>query len=161
MSLVDFDVAALKEGFALHAWTLGFAESCTGGLMSASLARHSGVSSFFKGSVVSYAGSVKSQVLGVQASTMLSQGQVSRQTAKQMVEGARQVLDVDWAVSVTGIAGPSGGTVDKPVGTVCFGISGPGFAETYQQLFKGNREEVQQQAAQFGFELLLKALGNR
>ncbi|MCB0422809.1 MAG: CinA family protein, partial [Bdellovibrionales bacterium] len=97
---------------------LSLAESCTGGLLSSWIAAQAGVSAFFQGAVVSYAGSVKVGVLGVTRQTLESCGEVSTDVAAEMAAGVCQRMNSDWAVSITGIAGPTGGTEDKPVGTV-------------------------------------------
>lgn len=140
-------------------WQVGLAESCTGGLISACLASQAGVSSFFKGSVVSYARSVKAEVLGVSETVLVASGEVSEPTARAMARGAREILKVDWAVAVTGIAGPSGGTPDKPVGLVHFAVAGPGIEEATHRLFGSqSRQDIQRQAALFAFDLLLSAM---
>lgn len=104
--------------------TVGFAESCTGGLLSSSFAKVAGVSDVFMGSVVSYANHVKVSVLGVKCSTLENFGAVSAECAKEMSEKALMLLKVSYAVAITGIAGPTGGTKDKPVGTVFISVSG-------------------------------------
>lgn len=103
--------------------TIGFAESCTAGMISARVADIAGCSDVLLGGIVSYANEVKMNVLGVSAEVLKTRGAVSEECAAQMAEGARRVLGCDIAVSVTGIAGPGGGTAEKPVGTVCFGLS--------------------------------------
>src|ERR1700722_710617 len=90
--------------------TLGMAESCTGGLISAAITEIPGASNYFYGGLVSYANHTKSELLGVTAKTLRTQGAVSKETALMMARGARRIFKSDWAVSVTGIAGPSGGT---------------------------------------------------
>lgn len=140
-------------------WTVGFAESCTGGLLSAMLASQPGASEFFKGSVVSYARSVKSGVLEIPASLLAVHGEVSQPVAVAMARGARQILEVDWAVAITGIAGPSGGSPEKPVGLVHFAVHGPGVELSEQRLFESpSRQDIQRQAALFAFDLLLSAM---
>jgi PncC family amidohydrolase len=152
-------ILAIANRFNFRGMTLGFAESCTGGLASALLASQPGVSSFFLGSVVSYARSVKSDVLGVPASLLAVHGEVSEPVARAMARGARQNLKVDWAVAITGIAGPNGGTADKPVGLVHFAVCGPGFEVAERRLFGSqSREDIQRQAALFAFDLLLSAV---
>lgn len=139
--------------------TIGFAESCTGGLLSATLTSLPGVSDVFMGSVVSYSYEAKMDLLGVQAGTLKSEGAVSESVALQMAQGARQQLKVAIALAITGIAGPTGGTPDKPVGTVCFAVSGPGLAENViRKHFSGNRSEVQGASVRFALEYLISAL---
>lgn len=98
--------------------TLGFAESCTGGLLAAEITKNPGSSTVLNGSIVSYSNDVKQRVLSVQGKVLNNQGAVSKACAKQMLQGAFEQLNCDYAAAVTGIAGPSGGTEDKPVGTV-------------------------------------------
>ncbi len=110
--------------------TVGTAESCTAGMIASRIADLPGSSDILTGGIVSYANEVKMGVLGVEPGVLERYGAVSEQCAAQMAEGARQVLGCDIAVSVTGIAGPGGGTPEKPVGTVCFGVSDKNGAET-------------------------------
>jgi nicotinamide-nucleotide amidase len=139
-------------------WTLGFAESCTGGLMSSTLTARAGVSDVFLGSVVSYANSIKTEVLQVSEATLSSDGAVSTPTVIQMAQGAQHLLKCHCVVSVSGVAGPSGGSVDKPVGTVCLAVLGPGFEYAVMTRFSGDRNEIQRQSVNKGFELLLQHL---
>lgn len=150
--------ADLEKLCAERGLTIGLAESCTGGLMSSMICERPGASKYFMGAVVCYARAVKESVLKVPARLMQVHGEVSIPVAKAMATGAREVLDCDWSVSITGIAGPSGGSAEKPVGTVCFAIAGPGFVGFETKHFPGSRTDVQQQAAEHAFELLLKAM---
>lgn len=134
--------------------TLSFAESCTGGLLSAQFASLSGVSKVFNGSVVSYANHVKSDLLDVPEELIATFGAVSEQVALKMAEGARMHLRSSWAVSISGIAGPTGGSEAKPVGTVCFGLVGPSVAQTQSSFFKGSRTEIQEKSALFALNTL-------
>ncbi len=149
----------------IHNWfcergqTLGFAESCTGGLLSSLVTEQSGVSSYFMGTVVSYSGKVKERVLGVPKPLMLALGQVSTPVAILMAQGSREVLQCDWSVSITGVAGPSGGSEQKPVGTVCFAVCGPGFEYSEQTFIEGSeRGIIQQRSAEHALKLLKRAL---
>ena len=103
--------------------TIGTAESCTGGLIGAAITSISGSSACFHGGIIAYDNRIKQENLGVQKATLEGYGAVSSQTAKAMAEGAIRTLSVDMAVSVTGIAGPGGGTEEKPVGTVWIGFA--------------------------------------
>ena len=103
--------------------TLGTAESCTGGLVAEMMTNESGASDYFQGAIVSYANSIKTDVLGVPLPLLKEHGAVSTEVARAMAEGARRVLDVDVALAVTGIAGPGGGTEAKPVGLVHFAVA--------------------------------------
>lgn len=112
-------IAALTE----RGLTLSTAESCTGGMIGAALTSIPGASSAYFGGVVSYDNTVKSGILGVKTETLDSFGAVSRECAEEMAEGAKKACGTSLAISVTGIAGPTGGTKDKPVGTVCFALA--------------------------------------
>lgn len=134
--------------------SLGLAESCTGGLLSAQIASLSGVSKVFNGAVVSYANHVKAELLDVPEELLRAFGAVSVQVALKMAEGARAKLRANWAIGITGVAGPTGGTPDKPVGTVCFGLVGPSVAQAECSLFKGSRTEIQEKSALFALNAL-------
>lgn len=140
--------------------TVAFAESCTGGLVAASLAAESGVSDVFHGGVVAYSNDVKTKVLGVPESVIRQLGAVSTTTAVAMARGVSRVIDATWGASITGVAGPSGGTVQKPVGTVCFAIVGPGVEWSSQQHFSGDRNAVQAQSARFLIDSLIQNFGD-
>lgn len=151
-------VQALIDRLRTRNQTVSFAESCTGGLLSATLSAVAGVSDIYLGSIVSYSYQAKVDLLGVSWNVLRVEGAVSDRVARQMARGAREKLKSDWSVSITGIAGPTGGTPEKPVGTVWFAISGPGFEATERKLFSGGRIEIQKQSADFAVELLLKGL---
>lgn len=153
-------VKALEQICRLRRWTLGVAESCTGGLLSSWICSQPGVSSFFVGSVVSYARTVKQNALAVPPSLIKTHGEVSVPVAVAMAKGLRQNFECDWTLSITGIAGPGGGTPEKPVGFVCFGVAGPGFETSVHKQFPagGGREDIQRQAALFAFDLILNAM---
>jgi len=143
--------------FADHGLTAATAESCTGGLVSARLADIPGSSAVLLGGVVSYANEVKENVLGVKKETLLSFGAVSEETAREMAAGARRLTGASVSVSTTGIAGPGGGTAEKPVGTVCFGVSSERgtFALRKQFSPRLTREEIRRRAANEALFLLL------
>lgn len=140
--------------------SLALAESCTGGLLSSYITKLSGVSSFYQGAVVSYSAQVKQNHLGVPHTLIKAHGEVSEPVAKAMAVGARESLNSQWALSITGIAGPNGGTKDKPVGTVCFGVAGPAFVSTKTKYFTGDREQIQLQSCDYALEALIKTLNN-
>ena len=127
--------------------TCATAESCTGGGVGAAITAVPGSSAVYLGGVVSYANEVKSGVLGVKEETLSAVGAVSSETAAEMAAGARRLTGADIAVSVTGIAGPGGGTPEKPVGLVWFGIASNGGVRTEKALFSGDRARVREQAA--------------
>ena len=116
-------VARVSSLLRERGMTLGTAESCTAGMIASRIADLPGSPDILMGGIVSYANEVKTGVLDVDPEVIEKYGAVSEQCAAQMAEGARRALGCDVAVSVTGIAGPGGGTPEKPVGTVCFGVS--------------------------------------
>ena len=140
--------------------TLGFAESCTGGLLSQQITMIPGVSDVFQGAVVSYANQVKQKLLGVSSKTLMAYGAVSESAVIEMAKGARSALDCDWSVAISGIAGPGGGSVDKPVGTVWVAVSGPRGEMSEKKKFDGSRTEIQRQSAHFAANFLLNCLGH-
>ncbi|MEN8140868.1 MAG: CinA family nicotinamide mononucleotide deamidase-related protein [Thermodesulfobacteriota bacterium] len=137
---------------------LGLAESCTGGLMAHDITGVAGSSAYFNGSVVAYANEVKERLLGVRPETLLNFGAVSEETAREMVAGARRALGVDLAVAITGIAGPDGGTEEKPVGTVCFGLATPQGSREETCHFSGSRGYIQAKAAAHGLDMVRRYL---
>jgi PncC family amidohydrolase len=160
MNPISKGVAELQRICQLRGWKIGLAESCTGGLLSAWIAQQPSISNIYQGAVVSYGRLAKEQILGVTKATIITAGVVSEPVASAMAHGARAALAADWAVSITGIVGPTGGTPEKPVGTVCFAVVGPDYevATTHNFDRQLNRQEIQHQAAIFAFELLLRSL---
>lgn len=138
--------------------TIGMAESCTGGLTSSKITNISGSSSVFHGAVVSYANEVKTNLLNVKEETLKNFGAVSKECALEMARGAREVLKTDFAVSFTGIAGPGGGSAEKPVGTVGIGISGPDISESNIYNFRGDRMGLKERFSRAGLFLLLEKI---
>ena len=122
------------------------AESCTGGGVGSAITGVPGSSAVFAGGVISYSNEVKRDVLGVSAESLDKYGAVSPQVAAQMADGVRRLLKTDLAVSLTGIAGPDGGSDEKPVGLVWFGLSTPSGTRTEKCLFRGDRAQVRAQA---------------
>ena len=122
------------------------AESCTGGGVGSAITSVPGSSAVFAGGVISYSNEVKRDVLGVSAEALERYGAVSPQVAEQMAEGARRLLKTDLAVSLTGIAGPDGGSDEKPVGLVWFGLSTRDGTRTEKAIFRGDRAQVRAQA---------------
>lgn len=138
--------------------TVSFAESCTGGLLSAAMTNLAGVSNVYVGAVVSYANSAKESLLQVPGDLLLNHGAVSKEVALSMAKGVRRVLRTSWSVAITGIAGPTGGTPDKPVGTVCFAVCGPGFERIDVQRYSGDRAAVRLASATHAARLLQQSL---
>ena len=123
-------------------YTIATAESCTGGNIAHEITSIAGSSSAFMGSIVAYSNNVKHRVLGVKSETLETYGAVSLQTVEEMAHGACQVIDTDCAIVTSGIAGPGGGTPDKPVGTVCIAVKTPHRIVSTVHHFPGNRSRV-------------------
>lgn len=129
--------------FVASGWTLSLAESCTGGAVSAKLTAIPGASQYFLGSIVAYSNELKSKTLAVDRSVLKEKGAVSEETVKQMVDGILTVTGSDFAVAVSGIAGPEGGTASKPVGTVWCALGRRGKKpQAWHLQINGTREEV-------------------
>jgi PncC family amidohydrolase len=141
-----------------RAWHLAVAESCTGGLIAHTLTNVSGSSAYFLGSMTTYANEAKQRLLGVHSDTLERHGAVSRETASEMAQGVRQAFGAEVGLSVSGIAGPSGGTPEKPIGTVWIGLSAENVLRAQHFHFQGDRLQVKQQAAQKALELLVTYL---
>ncbi|MES2770159.1 MAG: CinA family protein [Bdellovibrionota bacterium] len=140
--------------------TLGAAESCTGGRFSAKITAVPGSSEFFIGSIISYANSVKQDVLEIPEIDIKNHGAVSQVVAEKMSRNVRELLNCTFSVSITGIAGPGGGSQTKPVGTVWFGISGLKIVKTEMKVFIGDRARVQDAASDYAIELLIKTISS-
>ena len=125
--------------------TIACAESCTGGLLTSRLTDIAGSSAYVMGSVVSYTNRIKETLVGVQHETLLAHGAVSEETAREMAEGIRRAIETDIGVGITGIAGPGGGTKEKPVGLVFIAVSGPRGTMVKENHFSGTRTEVKRQ----------------
>lgn len=139
--------------------TCGTAESCTGGGVGYAITAVPGASAVFKGGVICYDNAVKREALGVPGGILETQGAVSSACAAALAEGARNRLRVDLAVSVTGIAGPDGGSAGKPVGLVWFGLASRSGVATGHEVFPGDRAAVRAAAVEYALGLLLTAAG--
>ena len=128
---------------AQHGKTIATAESCTGGRLAAALNAQSGSSAYYMGSVIAYDNSVKTNLLGVSQETLDTSGAVSESTVRQMAEGVRELLHTDYAIATSGIAGPTGGTAEKPVGTVWIAWATPESTEAHCYHFGAAREREQ------------------
>lgn len=148
----------LKELALARRVTVGTAESCTGGLIAGAITAVPGSSEYFLGGVVSYANAVKTKLLGVPEEILSTAGAVSGECARFMARGAAKALGADWTVSVTGVAGPDGGSAEKPIGTVWFGLYGPGGVEAHVRHFAGGRAAVRAQTAAHALSMLIEAL---
>ena len=141
--------------------TISTAESCTGGYIAHLITSVAGSSAYFKGSVVSYADEVKIKVLGVNPADIEARGVVSETVVIQMAEGVRKLLGTDYAVSTSGIAGPDGGTPEKPVGTVWIGVATPDKTFARKFVFSFTRERNIAKAAAKALELVLNEVNAR
>ena len=143
---------------AVGGFSLALAESCTGGLISERLTNVAGSSVYFKEGVVTYSNDAKIRSLGVPAELILEHGAVSAQVAEAMAEGVRQRADTDFGLSVTGIAGPGGGSEEKPVGLVYIALSDDAHTEHRKMILPGDRELIRWRASQAALDLLRRRL---
>lgn len=145
------------ERLKAKGWTITCAESCTGGLVAAYLTEIAGCSAYFERGFVTYSNQAKQALLGVSASTLESRGAVSSETVIEMAKGALKAAQADIALSISGIAGPDGGTEQKPVGTVWFGwASKDGLVLSEVRQFEGGRRCVRQQAVRHALAVVLE-----
>lgn len=143
--------------FSSRGLVCAVAESCTGGAIGSAIVSVSGASAVFAGGVIAYSNDVKREVLKVSASTLERHGAVSAETASEMASGVRALTNADFAVSVTGIAGPGGGSGEKPVGLVWFGLAGKDGVRTERMIFSGGRSEVRGAAVEHALGMLSEA----
>ena len=148
--------AVLVDRLRERSMTLSFGESCTGGLLGARVTAVPGSSAIFQGGAVCYSNEAKTALLGVPADLIKSVGAVSPEVALALARGARERFRTTAAIGVTGIAGPDGGSEEKPVGTVCFAWLLGHQEQEARYVFPGNREEVRERAAQFALHRLLR-----
>lgn len=134
--------------------TIACAESCTGGLLTSRLTDVAGSSAYVKGSIVSYSNEIKERLVGVKSDTLAGYGAVSEQTAGEMAEGIRRAIGADIGVGVTGIAGPDGGTPQKPVGLVYIAVAGAQGTVIRENRFKGTRGEIKLQTTETALEMI-------
>jgi len=157
----DLETLAAELGAALLArgeW-LAVAESCTGGWLAQAVTAIAGSSAWFDRGFVTYSNAAKMELLDVPATTLESRGAVSEATARAMAQGALAHSRADWAVGITGIAGPGGGTPDKPVGAVCFAWAAKdGGCEAQTRHFNGDRAAVREQSVRHALQGLLRRL---
>ena len=151
----------VQVGEALRArgWTICTAESCTGGLIMHRLTNIPGSSEYVTGGVVAYSNAVKQNILRVKQGTLIANGAVSEPVASEMATGVRELLKADVAISVTGIAGPGGGTASKPVGLTYIGVAAPGdMLVVKRHVFEGDREAIKHASAEAALTLALETL---
>ena len=164
MSSMDH-AKTLAQLLLARGWKLALAESCTGGLVCATLTELSGSSEWFERGYITYSNQAKTECLGVPADLIASYGAVSEPVARSMAQGAQRNAGANIGVSITGIAGPTGGTAKKPVGTVCFGwtiqnAAGENVTTCQTKLLSGDRQAIRQQAAEYALAGLLQLLKN-
>lgn len=155
---LSLDELALAVGTALigRGTKVATAESCTGGWLAQALTAVAGSSAWFERGFVVYSNSAKCEMLGVETTTLVCFGAVSPETAKAMAEGALRASHADVAIAITGIAGPSGGTPEKPVGTVCFALAGKTVdTKNVTHHFAGDRRAIRFQSVMTALQLLL------
>ena len=141
--------------------TLATAESCTGGLVAHRLTNVPGSSAYFVGGVVAYSNRIKEEMLGVRHETLLAHGAVSEETAREMAQGARRRFGTDLAVAITGIAGPTGGTPDKPVGLTYIALVAGDADRCERRIWPGTRQENKERSAEAALQLVLDYLQER
>ena len=151
-------VEKLRDALLARGWTISTAESCTGGLCAAALVDLPGSSTWYSGGVVAYSNAIKHELLDVPKGVLEDHGAVSEPVALAMAEGVRSRYRSSVSCSTTGIAGPGGGTPDKPVGLVWIGIATPTGTHARRYHFSGDRLSVRQQTVDACFELLLEQI---
>jgi PncC family amidohydrolase len=148
----------IGEFLSQRGWTLAVAESCTGGLLGHRITNVSGSSAYFQGGAITYSNEAKERILGVPHEILIEHGTVSKETALAMAQGARRLFGTDIALSLTGIAGPTGGTPEKPVGLVYIALAAEGVDLWEKHIWTGDREENKRQSTEAALQLLLKYL---
>jgi nicotinamide-nucleotide amidase len=158
----DLEALALKLSRALHVrgWRVATAESCTGGWIGKVLTDVPGSSQWFDGGVVAYSNAAKTGLLGVSNDVLAAHGAVSEEAVSAMAEGARSRFSADLAVAVSGIAGPGGGSADKPVGIVHFAWAAASGITAARRIFAGTRDAVRRQAVALALERLIELVGD-
>jgi len=154
----DLEALALTLGRELEKrrWRLAVAESCTGGWIAKAMTDVAGSSQWFEGGIVAYSNAAKVGLLGVSGDVLAAHGAVSEETVCAMAEGARSRFAADIAVAVSGVAGPGGGTADKPVGMVHFAWAEPGGVTAARRIFAGSRESVRRLTVALALERLIE-----
>lgn len=148
----------IGEFLSQRGWTLVVAESCTGGLLGHRITNVSGSSTYFQGGVITYSNEAKERILGVPHEILIEHGTVSKETALAMAQRARRLFSTDIALSLTGIAGPTGGTPEKPVGLLYIALAAEGVDLWEKHIWKGDREENKRLSTEAALLLLLKYL---
>lgn len=138
--------------------TVSFAESCTGGLISSTFVDIPGVSDVYKGGVITYSNESKMKILGVAQETLEKHGAVSEECVREMADGCKRLFNSSFAVAVSGIAGPSGGSEEKPVGTVCIALATPTKIISSTHLLRGDRNSIRRRSMLFSFDILRRGV---
>ena len=149
------------DAFARTGLKLSLAESCTGGMIGCKITSVSGASAFFMGSAVTYSNQSKEKILGVSHKSLMDHGAVSEAVAKEMAEGSLKVYGSDIAASVTGIAGPDGGTPEKPVGTVWMAVTDGKRTVAYENHFEGSRDDIRELTSDILMVRIIEFIGSR
>ena len=157
---MDTLLQEVTQQLAQRGETIPCAESCTGGLLAAALTRLPGSSAWFETGFVTYSNEAKQRLLGVSADSLRQYGAVSEAVVHEMAAGARRAANADYALSISGIAGPGGGSPEKPVGTVCFGLADRQTTYARTARFSGNRDEIRRQAVDFALAFLNEILSS-
>ena len=152
--MLSIEAQELSELLIANGLTISVAESCTGGSLSHTITSIPGASSYFDCGYITYSNQSKIELLGVDIKTLETYGAVSEEVALEMVIGVTTKSHSDVAVSITGIAGPTGGTLEKPVGMVCFGFFCDGKASTNTKQFSGNRSNIVSQSVSYALKQL-------
>ena len=152
--MLSNEAQVLSELLVANGLTISVAESCTGGALSHTITSIPGASSYFDCGYITYSNQSKTEMLGVDIQAIKTYGAVSEEVALEMVIGLATRSHSDVAVSITGVAGPTGGTPEKPVGTVCFGFSCDGKTSTSTKLFSGDRRSIVSQSVSYALKQL-------
>lgn len=158
MSSTEEHIEQIANLLCASNWTLATAESCTGGLLGAACTELSGSSRWYAGGCVTYTNELKIKLIGVSKETLQTQGAVSLEVALEMCQGVAKACDAQVSISTTGIAGPSGGTETKPIGTVCIGCYVDGEVHASLFNFQGDRQSVRKQTVVASLEMCLSVL---
>jgi len=152
--MLSSEAQVLSELLVANGLTISVAESCTGGALSHTITSIPGASSYFDCGYITYSNQSKTEMLGVDIQSIKTYGAVSEEVALEMVIGLTNKSHSDVAISITGVAGPTGGTPEKPVGTVCFGFSCDGKTSTSTKLFSGDRRSIVSQSVSYALKQL-------